>query len=672
MEVIVECVLARKRKGMFSIWFSTGKYIAWDEQLTANRALTEALKAQAIDVKGQSVHSGVGFPLRRFNIDITDEQFSSELERFASHLVLENQNLAYENKQLNLLLKEYEQTLEGVMSKFRGVCVSFKSKVANLPVDTESQTPPTQHAATQHELTLHQYYTSLLQQIQTTHSTSALHDSTTLSTLLQRLSTLIRAALRTVNGEDEEFEHPGFDMPVTGVEKPYSLADVLADIQNIPTTSSPINRPRTGTGTQNRWLGDQGVSGGYAGKSMARLDWSIEREGEIIRLEEENRLLREMLGVSKDFEPQTQQQEQDQQQQRERQEQSPSPREVQVEEQTDQSPSVDAQEHHEQNATAETVQIESSTRDDKPKEEIEGYRVLDKDDARAASDSSNVASRPNIPEETEKTEPDTSSSAITDDDQELPGSPPLTAAASLVRSLSTSPQSRFKASPKLLKSATYSGGTPKSPSLNRSNASSPTIAQSSASAGVSGPISNANPSLSSIFPRQAKTEPTTATTMTVELEDTDVAHASEVQKSGSTSVPTKAVPNLGSTNAEERPVPRSKIEIKKAQPPSLPGSPLGKTPPKTGITLDHAVESRNVKGTTDDSSSHAQKEKTSTESGQKGRKTKAERRRDSQAAKKVDAEQEQKEEKNNVTDEQPKGEDTKPSYAEVTKEDGEE
>lgn len=54
------------------------------------------------------------------------EQFTSELERFASHLVLENQNLAYENKQLNLLLKEYEQTLEGVMGKFRGVCVSHR------------------------------------------------------------------------------------------------------------------------------------------------------------------------------------------------------------------------------------------------------------------------------------------------------------------------------------------------------------------------------------------------------------------------------------------------------------------------------------------------------------------------------------------------------------------
>lgn len=61
-----------------------------------------------------------------------EEQFSTELERFASHLVLENQNLAYENKQLNLLLKEYEQTLEGVMGKFRGVCVGLFADQARI------------------------------------------------------------------------------------------------------------------------------------------------------------------------------------------------------------------------------------------------------------------------------------------------------------------------------------------------------------------------------------------------------------------------------------------------------------------------------------------------------------------------------------------------------------
>jgi hypothetical protein len=55
------------------------------------------------------------------------EEFSSELEAFSSHLVLENQQLQHENKQLNALLKEYEQTLETVMGKFRGVAVSYLS-----------------------------------------------------------------------------------------------------------------------------------------------------------------------------------------------------------------------------------------------------------------------------------------------------------------------------------------------------------------------------------------------------------------------------------------------------------------------------------------------------------------------------------------------------------------
>lgn len=52
------------------------------------------------------------------------EEFQTESERFASHLVLENQSLQFENKQLNALLKEYETTLEQVMGKFRGVAVS--------------------------------------------------------------------------------------------------------------------------------------------------------------------------------------------------------------------------------------------------------------------------------------------------------------------------------------------------------------------------------------------------------------------------------------------------------------------------------------------------------------------------------------------------------------------
>ena len=38
-------------------------------------------------------------------------------------LLLENQGLMHENKQLGSLLKEYEQTLETVMAKFRSQAV---------------------------------------------------------------------------------------------------------------------------------------------------------------------------------------------------------------------------------------------------------------------------------------------------------------------------------------------------------------------------------------------------------------------------------------------------------------------------------------------------------------------------------------------------------------------
>lgn len=39
-------------------------------------------------------------------------------------IVIENQTLQHENKQLNGLLKEYETTLETVMTKFRNQAVS--------------------------------------------------------------------------------------------------------------------------------------------------------------------------------------------------------------------------------------------------------------------------------------------------------------------------------------------------------------------------------------------------------------------------------------------------------------------------------------------------------------------------------------------------------------------
>lgn len=344
-------------------------------------------------------------------------------------------------------------------------------------------------------------------------------------------------------------------MPSPVGDKPSNLADVIADIQNM-TTSSTTSGPRT-AGTRRshaKWLGDQGVSGGYSGKSMARLDWSIEREGEIIRLEEENRLLREMLGVSKDVDPATLLQ-------------------------PEGNGSVASEVEATRPDQPETKATESTKENKQESEKPEGYVVEDGPKEEAKPEVSSVNKTPPSPEETEaKTvHHDLDDSAIAEEEEELPSSPPMTATASLTRSLSTSPNSRFKASPKLSKFATYSGGMPKSPTINRSYSSVPNVVQS---------VSSPNASLANIFPRQAKTEPTTATTTAVELEDKAVEDEAPRSK---TSVPSgQSAPSNVDTNG----ISKSRIEIKKVNTPPLPGSPLGKTPPKTGITFDHAVESR--------------------------------------------------------------------------------
>ncbi|WVR09036.1 hypothetical protein IAU60_006096 [Kwoniella sp. DSM 27419] len=259
------------------------------DQLSNNRALVTQLKARSENVKGQAAHVGAGFPLRRFNLDISNEEFHSELEAFSSHLVAENQQLQHENKQLNALLKEYEQTLETVMGKFRGVA----------------------HSSQQHDLSLHSYYTSLLQQLQTAHSSAQLHDATSLSTLLTRLSTLLRSALRSLGGEETDQDLaeqlPGLIELVNGhAHAARKLEGPMLQSQ-YPSASPPS--PTKSTSSAGRTLPRAptrpvpfpgfmpGTSGGYSG-TEGQADWALEREMEILRLEEENLALREMLSIS--------------------------------------------------------------------------------------------------------------------------------------------------------------------------------------------------------------------------------------------------------------------------------------------------------------------------------------------------------------------------------------
>lgn len=51
-----------------------------------------------------------------------------------AQFIIENQTLLYENKQFSLLLREYENTMETIMSKFRNHAVRSDTFIRLSPV----------------------------------------------------------------------------------------------------------------------------------------------------------------------------------------------------------------------------------------------------------------------------------------------------------------------------------------------------------------------------------------------------------------------------------------------------------------------------------------------------------------------------------------------------------
>ncbi|SYW82864.1 uncharacterized protein UBRO2_04986 [Ustilago bromivora] len=227
-------------------------------QLQANRQLCESLQQQADQLRGQAIHSGTGFALRRFNTDLSKEKFESELEALNAHLVKENLSLSHENKQQAVLLREYENTLETVMAKFR----SFS------------------HSTQQHTLQLTQHYESLL--AQTTHNAAeqTLAAETAFSGTLTHLGGMVRRALQSLDGEvsddDEEEEEEG---------------------EGDGSGSGRKRKSKRGWVQDPKWYG----SGGYTGKMTdpvaLRADEALEQLTEEERLRMENNTLRELLGL---------------------------------------------------------------------------------------------------------------------------------------------------------------------------------------------------------------------------------------------------------------------------------------------------------------------------------------------------------------------------------------
>ncbi|KIJ64499.1 hypothetical protein HYDPIDRAFT_111826 [Hydnomerulius pinastri MD-312] len=205
------------------------------EQLAQNRTLSISLHASAGTVKTQATHSQSGFVLRRFNLDKPQEVYDAELERMNASLATENQGLQHDNKQLGALIREYEQTLESVMSTFRKRARDVQ----------------------EHELALIRDYESKLLAKESESLLRALSVTTVESTSLGRISTTLRSLMRVLNGEE-----------------PFSTS---ASSPSPESSSSPAEEFDFGEREEE--------------------DWALERECELARLERENAILRRLFGL---------------------------------------------------------------------------------------------------------------------------------------------------------------------------------------------------------------------------------------------------------------------------------------------------------------------------------------------------------------------------------------
>lgn len=146
------------------------------------------------------------------------EEFESELERLNVSLVMENQALQQENRQLSSLTKDYESTLEAVMGKFRAHA----------------------HATQQHHLDLIRHYESLLLNMPVSipppadmpqdpsNAEAPPIDPLHLQLSLSHLASLIRKALRALQGEDPEDSTSPLLQPMGIGAATQALSDALS------------------------------------------------------------------------------------------------------------------------------------------------------------------------------------------------------------------------------------------------------------------------------------------------------------------------------------------------------------------------------------------------------------------------------------------------------------
>ncbi|KAL1950082.1 hypothetical protein VTO73DRAFT_5204 [Trametes versicolor] len=250
------------------------------ESLSANRTTSVNIHGLADGVKAQAIHSQTGFVLRRFNLDKSKEVYEAELERMNAAMSAENQTLLNDNRQLSTLIREYEQTLEKAMEKFRAHA----------------------HEVQQRELALMRQYEKVIIERETEAVKASLVVNNARSESLVRVSRLLRTVLRKMGGEDiQAYEayaqararaaRASQSREASGSMAAGSSSDPQQEDKGKQREEDAQDDELPPVSDIDRLLSEEEDSE----RRVAAAEWSLEREVELARLERENEELRALV-----------------------------------------------------------------------------------------------------------------------------------------------------------------------------------------------------------------------------------------------------------------------------------------------------------------------------------------------------------------------------------------
>ena len=224
-----------------------GLVLELSAQLSANQKTCDSIRSQLHQMQGQVMHATTGYALRRFNVDLSQETFTSQVERLNAQLVVENQTLAHEARQLGTLLRDTENTLETIMAKFRALS----------------------HATQHYGLDLNAYYEGRLDCETKKRDEIERAGEEQRNSAIKRLGELIRGTLGVLEGDDADSLEGATELERLRVENGVlrGLLDMQRSIACSPEPSTSVQDVPAGHASTDAVA--QGAAVGHAASAAA-------------------------------------------------------------------------------------------------------------------------------------------------------------------------------------------------------------------------------------------------------------------------------------------------------------------------------------------------------------------------------------------------------------------